>query len=231
MKFKKIIIVTSIILFLLIGGFFLIRSIIKTVVYDPIENNSLGKSTITYRKALVLANYEKLNEVFKKYYPLTLKDSLYLEDISEGSFQNSLRSLDAEEKTTVTAINAARGIYTYPYNEPFLKMHAEQSTLQNFEKDKLTIVNFLDSLATEENNEIIKQSYKDIEYYSLDDKAIKTSSVIGQVQMFFPKEQMIVTVYLFNQNEGKESYKTLEEYKALKTKFIQSIIDSAITTL
>lgn len=216
---------------MLVGGFLLFRSTMQKVLYDPIENNSLGRPILQYRMSLAKISHEKLDSALQKYYPLVLKDGLYLENISQGSFQNNLRPIDADGKTTVTVIKAGRGIYTYPYNEPFLKMHVEQSTEQNFDKDKQTIINYLESLANDQNSrldKVGKETYKGIEYYSVDSQALRTGGTIGISEIFFSKEQMIVTIYFFNQNEGKESYKTLEEYKALKTKFIQAIIDSAI---
>lgn len=207
------------------------RSTMQKVLYDPIENNSLGRPILTYRMSLAKISHEKLDPALQKYYPLVLKDGLYLENISQGSFPNNLRPLDADGKTTVTVVKAGRGIYTYPYNESFLKMHVEQSTEQNFDKDKQTILNYLESLANDTNSrldKVGKETYKGIEYYSVDSKALRTGGTIGISEIFFPKEQMIATIYFFNQNPGKESYKTLQEYKTLKVKFIQTIIDSAI---
>lgn len=227
---KKVFIILGFILVLFIGGFLVFRSVMEKALYDPIENNSLGKPILTYRMSLAKINHQKLDPALQKYYPLVLKDGLYLENISQGSFENNLRPLDAEGKTTVTVIKAGRGIYTYPYNEPFLKMHVEQSTPQNFERDKQTIINYLEGLSNEKDrrlDKVEKQTYKGIEYYSVDSQAVKTGGTIGISEIFFPSEQMIATIYFFNQNEGKESYKTLEEYKALKTKFIQSMIGSA----
>lgn len=232
MSKKKVIIIIVVVvsLVLLVGGYFSVSSVMKRVLYDPIENNSSGKAILTYRISLAKISHDKIEQSLKKYYPLMFKDGLYLENISQVSFRNSLRPLDSDGKIMVTVINAGRGIYTYPYQDPFLKMHVEQSTDQNFEKDKQTIVSYLESLANEESNrsdKFEKETYQDIEYYSVDNKAIKTGGTIGISEIFFPKEQMIVTIYFFNQNEGRESFKTIEEYKVLKTRFIHSMIDSA----
>lgn len=239
----KIIIIIVVTLLVIVGGFFAIRSTMQKVYNAPISDNPVDKNTLSpvekntliYRMSQADIKLGQINPLFKKYYPLILKGNLYLLDsIVELTAKNNLRPLDASGSASVTVIKAARGLYAHPNNDtqyPFLKMHVEQSTQQNFEKDKQTVIRFIEDMPNIPNSSLEKMetgNYKGIEYYFVDTNATKTTGVKGTTEIFFPKDQMIVTIYFLTQPPGKESYKTQEEYKALKTEFIQEIIDSAI---
>lgn len=69
MSKKKIFIILAIVLVLLVGGFLMFRSTMQKVLYDPIENNSLGRPVLQYRMSLAKISHEKLDPALKKYYP------------------------------------------------------------------------------------------------------------------------------------------------------------------
>ena len=66
------------------------------------------------------------------------------------------------------------------------------------------------------------------EYYYRSANNLKYSPNIGMAIVFYPEEQIIITIYFLNQEAKYRSFQTIEEFNILKDNFIKNLIDRKV---
>jgi len=167
-------------------------------------------------------------ENYWNYIPLFLNDGLEWDDANQrekGTDYRIILTLNGEEKISV--VEGFRVMYKYENSEHFVKMHVEQSKSDEYENDKSKLINFIYQRL---NNEIVVQhlTYNNYEYYYRGTNNLPYSPIIGMAIVFYPEEQIIITIYFLNQEAEDRPFQTIEEYNLLKDNFIKNLIDSKV---
>jgi len=167
-------------------------------------------------------------ENYWNYIPLFLNDDLEWDGVNQREKERNYRTiqtLNGEEKISV--VEGFRIMYKYENSEHFVKMHVEQSKSDEYENDKSKLINFIYQRL---NNEIVVQhlTYNNYEYYYRGANNLPYSPIIGMAIVFYPEEQIIITIYFLNQEAKDRSFQTIEEYNILKDNFIKNLIDSKV---
>ena len=167
-------------------------------------------------------------ENYWNYIPLVLNDGLEWDEVNQrekGTDYRTIQTLNGEEKISV--VKGFRVMYKYENSEHFVKMHVEQSKSDEYENDKSKLINFIYQRL---KNEIVVQhlTYNNYEYYYRSANNLMYSPIIGMAIVFYPEEQIIITIYFLNQEAKDRSFQTIEEYNILKDNFIKNLIDTKV---
>ena len=167
-------------------------------------------------------------ENYWNYIPLFLNDGLEWDDVNQrekGTDYRTIQTLNGEEKISV--VEGFRVMYKYKNSEHFVKMQVDQSKSDEYENDKSKLINFIYQRL---NNEIVVQhlTYNNNEYYYRSANNLKYSPNIGMAIVFYPEEQIIITIYFLNQEAENRSFQTIEEFNILKDNFIKNLIDRKV---
>ncbi len=168
---------------------------------------------------------DQISPSFQKYFPDPYPDGLSMMEVGRRDVTHST-SRTVEMKTgekTVTVLDGYRVLYAYPdFDQPFVKIHVEQSSPENFEADKAVVLEQLKGFENETLHvqEIDKAGRK---FYVLNMASFDVG-VRAMALLFVPEEQMIVTMYLLNQE--KSPFKTEEEFLDLEEKFFNGLAES-----
>ena len=185
------------------------------------EAREQGQKDILEKKFPGIENYWN-------YIPLFLNDGLEWDDVNQrekGTDYRTIQTINGVEKISV--VEGFRVMYKYENSNHFAKMHVEQSKSDEYENDKSKLINFIYQRL---NNEIVVQhlTYNNYEYYYRGANNLPNSPIIGMAIVFYPEEQIIITIYFLNQEAKYRSFQTIEEFNILKDNFIKNLIDRKV---
>lgn len=160
------------------------------------------------------------------YIPLILQDGLEYDEIRQTDKKTDFRTITTSKgEEQVSIINGFRIMYKYPNTDYFVKMHVEKSKPEEYENDKLKVIDELSYLS---KGNISKGNYRDYEYYFIENTNLNYSP-ITIVLIFYPDNQIITTIYFLNQKPENRKFQTFEEYTTLKNIFINELIDNKLS--
>ena len=220
-------------------------AIVLVIVGAPLSSNGQNKSYYPdsegwNRKALQ-------GDDFESFFPLTLKDNLYLvspneEGVCEAKrpstpnaafieYRNNagIKLGAAGKERAFKILTARRSFYAHKTLEemPVFKIWAEQVSSEEFPKYKEAVADQLSSFPSS-NTE--KADYKNHEYYidltkDLTPEGLKGKNSIGGAYIFFPEKNVALCMWFFNTR-----YNTPNAYLISKSEIsniVHEIIDSA----
>jgi hypothetical protein len=123
----------------------------------------------------------------------------------------------------VSVIDGYRIMLAYPDTYFFANVKAEQSDPQSYAKDKEKLIRemqWLTSTSKEmETAEPVKITSHGFEGYALNRKTI-LGNTLGMYVLFSDVNQQVLTIYFLNQPAEKRKFQTIEEYRALRDRFL-----------
>jgi hypothetical protein len=185
--------------------------------------------------------------------PVALSNGLKLVDIRnrctgcEPWRLINFRSNDAPAPVRQERVSVQEGVtamYAFPGRPYFANTKIERSIPGRYEQDKAIVTEALTydcarmkarvleyivshpDVREKEGNytEFELGSYKGVEYASCAPTALwQVGGTPGQIQIFIPQDDTIVTAYLLNQQQAK--FRTIEEFQHLRREFIEGYIE------
>ena len=218
---KKILITIGIIIVIIaaVGVYFL-----NYASKFPQTQLTVEQRNVSY-KQIIEKQYPDLKNYWQ-YIPLSFSDGLLWDDVAQSNKDTDFRiiqTLKGEER--VSMIDGFRIMYKYPDTEYFSKMHVEQSKKEEYEKDKIKVINELNFIG--KRLDVNQENYNGYTYYYLGNSDLNVSPV-GMAIVFFPEDQIITTIYFLNQKPEDRKFQTIEEFNLLKDNFIKELIDNKI---
>ena len=177
-------------------------------------------------------------DVLKQYSICSFNDGLKIKDVQRLD-EDLLRSRGVDTKDgrkEVTRIGSFYVLVGYPKMSPFANIRPEQSQLVKdmFESDKNNVVeNLKYIISTSRENESdapIKNTINGFEHYSADRKSL-VGSTLGISVLFNDTDNTITTIYFFNAEPKKRNFQTIEEWKNLRDRFLNSYTQCINTNL
>jgi hypothetical protein len=219
-KQKKIIVfVFAVILFS--PGFLFFKTIFSSNSSTS-EIASFQQKRETFHKQDLEKKYPSI-EGFWPYIPLFFQNGLEWDLVNEWSDSKSFRVImTAKGEEHVSIVAGFRVLYKFPNTDYFSKMHVEKSQSENYETDKQKVIDNLNFVA--KDLRVTHDNKSQFEVYYSGQTSLESAPVLGMALIFFPKDQIITTVYFLNQQPSKRKFQTFEEYEKLKDQFIEEII-------
>ncbi len=123
----------------------------------------------------------------------------------------------------VSLIDGYRIMFAYPDTYFFANVKAEQSDPQSYAKDKETLIRQMQWLPAGskemETPEPIKVTSHGFEGYAVNRRTI-FGDTLGMYTLFFDANQQVLTIYFLNQPAEKRKFKTIEEFRVLRDRFL-----------
>ena len=125
----------------------------------------------------------------------------------------------------VSVLDGYRVMLAYPATPYyFANIKVEQSNERDYPNDKEIVRSQLQySAETEQATKIIYQDktlFNGYESYGIDKGVIDVGGVIGTHVLFSAADHVIITIYFLNQGSENRRYQNIEEYRALREKFL-----------
>jgi hypothetical protein len=138
---------------------------------------------------------------------------------------------------SVSLADGYRVMLAYPSTEFFANVKVELSQDSRYPADKRTVVESVRYLANQSSKEartsvpIDRPAYRGVDVYGVNFPTIDFyiannpptlgGGPIGTYVLFDDFRKMIVTVYFLNQRSGRRQFKTIEEYRTLRDRFLE----------
>jgi hypothetical protein len=133
------------------------------------------------------------------------------------------RPLDVgAEQDSVSVMTGHRIMYGYQdVGYFFANVKIERSDSAHYERDKEVIVRYHKSL----QNEAAYSAWTLNEFtlHANESDSLNRGGVIGMYTGFLDREHLVVTAYLLNQGKMKRRFHTMEEYRALRDRFLNDL--------
>lgn len=180
-------------------------------------------------KMPVFSQTGKKTDVIKQYSICNFTDGLKIRDTRRLD-ADTLRSRAVETKDgekEVTRIESFYVLVGYPKMSPFANIRPERSQLVKdlFESDKKNVVENLRYTIAQSRematDEPAKSSVNGFEVYQIHRKTL-FGSTLGITVMFNDADNTITTIYLFNAEEKKRNFQTVEEWLKLRDNFLNN---------
>lgn len=124
----------------------------------------------------------------------------------------------------VTRIDGYRVLYNNDKNVAFVNLKVERSDKKHYDTDKQRLISHLTYLNAHslemESKELIELDYNGYKIYGLSRGKIETGSNLGTFIMF-PGNDIAVYFYFNNMKPEDRNFKTLEDYKIQRNRFIE----------
>lgn len=208
MKKKTILIISTLgILFILV--LFVFMGIEKSTPKNELEKENVDRGFTLYV-------IEKFNDGLKN-----------VEMIRRNNEITYRTVITEKGKDRVSVADGYRILYAYPNTKPIAKLHIEKSKEGEYKNDKRKLVSHLQHLSRGQKG-IKRDNYRGIEYYSLDSDSF-TKPITGLTLMFFPKDQIIGTVYFLFQESKNSRFQSYQGYMRLRNKFVIQYLDKVMS--
>lgn len=153
----------------------------------------------------------------------------------------------------VSVASGYRAMYAYPDTDYFANVRIEQSVPGSYESDRRKVIDHIMHLHASQSAglaetlrehpdwkaQIDKLKSGGIDYFSFErgdrrgfEYVSHTTNVIGlgggtlsQIQIFVPKDVIIVTAYLLVQAKDKTKFSTIDEFLRLRQQFLEAYLE------
>lgn len=167
-------------------------------------------------------------EPLKSYLSCKFEDDLQVKEINRRSKSaESFRTVEtAEGSKKVSVIDGYRVMFSYPKTPYFFaNVKVEQSSPQDYAKDKETVIEEIKYLPSMKNALVPmvyggKRDLNGYGTYGADREVIDKGGVLGVQVLFSDTEHVIITVYFLNQGREKRRFQNIEEYRVLRDRFL-----------
>ncbi len=163
-------------------------------------------------------------DTLKPYTSCQFEDELKIVQVDQlprGVKSRTVETLSGEKKVSLAA--GYRVMVAYPRTDFFANIKAEKSNPNDYAKDKEAVIENLKWAIAKskemESQEPIKVSYNGFEGYALNRKSL-IGGTLGITVLFSDTEHTILTIYFLNQNPKKRKFETIEDWRALRDKFL-----------
>jgi hypothetical protein len=168
------------------------------------------------------------SEPLKLYVSCKFEDDLQVNEIAHRSKSaESFRTVETVEGTKkVSVIDGYRMMFAYPKTPYFFaNVKVEQSSPQDYAKDKETVIEEMKYLPLIKNALVPmayggKRDFNGYETYGADRAVIDKGGVLGIHVLFSDTDHVIITVYFLNQGREKRKFQNIEEYRELRDRFL-----------
>lgn len=132
----------------------------------------------------------------------------------------------------ITCIDGYRILYNNRKKAPFINMKVELSEKKFYDQDKKNLINNLKYLNTQstsmETKDLIELEFNGYKIYGLNRSSIETGSILGTFVMF-PGKGVTVYFYFNNLRPEYRTYRSIEEYKKQRDKFLDEYTEFLTT--
>lgn len=165
-------------------------------------------------------------ESLKPYLKCEFDDGLYIKETQRRSKSaENFREIKMGDQTKkVSVVDGYRVMFAYEGARYFFaNLKVERSDAEQYAQDKAALIDMLKYYAATEKPKMI---YRDLtlingyESYGLDREIMDHGGVLGNHIIFLDNEHVIITVYFLNQGREARRFKNLEEYYALRDRFL-----------
>jgi len=116
-----------------------------------------------------------------------------------------------------------RVLVTYRQDEPFGNLKVERIPEKEFVNVRANLLNSFDYLSSEPGMDpkIRTQAFNGLTFYGVDRNKLE-GGVLSTYALFREDRNIVVSLYLLNAEPAERKFKTLEEYKAIRDKFLDA---------
>jgi hypothetical protein len=123
----------------------------------------------------------------------------------------------------VSVIDGYRLMFAYPDTHYFANVKVEQSSPQEYDRDKENVISELENYSNSKNSATKiaftgPVNYNDYATYGVERDTIDKVNLIGMYVIFSDTDHVIITAYFTNQKKRK--FQTLDEFKTLREQFL-----------
>ncbi len=126
----------------------------------------------------------------------------------------------------ISRTNSYELLVTYPKTDIFASIRPEQSESSAYEQDKKNAIEglkFTMSTSRElETSEPIEKTNNGFKSYGSVRSTVERYNTIGVYVLFNDTDKTITTIYFFNAKPKKRKFQTIEEWRELRDKFLNS---------
>jgi hypothetical protein len=204
-----------------------------------IIKNSLTITVLLFCTFVVFGqNKTQKTDVLKQYTICNFNDGLKIKNV-ERLDEDSLRSRSVETENgqlEVTRIDSFYVLVGYPKMSPFANIRPERSQLVKdmFESDKKNVIagmKYAISKSKEmETTEPVKSIVNGFDVYQQNRKSLY-GSTLGITTLFNDFDYTITTIYIFNAEEKKRNFQTINELKKLRDNLVENYTKCINTNL
>lgn len=164
-------------------------------------------------------------DALKPYTACQFEDGLEVSQVDQlpkGVKSRTVETLKGERKVSLAA--GYRVLFAYPKTDIFANVKAEQSNPDDYARDKEAVIENLKWAVSKskemETQEPVKVAYNGLEGYAIGRKSL-VGNTLGITLLFDDAEHTIVTVYFLNQRPDHRKFSTVEEWRALRDRFLE----------
>ncbi|MEP6924008.1 MAG: hypothetical protein ABI954_06065 [Pyrinomonadaceae bacterium] len=126
----------------------------------------------------------------------------------------------------VSRTNSYEVLVSYPKTDVFASIRPEQSEPDSYEQDKKNAVESLKYITStsreNESDEPIKATYNSFKSYGSSRNTVERYNTVSIYILFNDTDKTITTIYFFNAKPKKRKFQTIEEWRELRDKFLNS---------
>ncbi len=116
-------------------------------------------------------------------------------------------------------------MYSYPRTYPFASLKAERSDPSKYGEDKQVVMGSLAELARADDNAgLVEFSTQGFSGQTVTKRQLG-GSTLGITQIFSDEDAVIVTVFFLNHAPQNRSFRTYEEFIALRDDFVRGYME------
>jgi hypothetical protein len=134
------------------------------------------------------------------------------------------RSVDTRSGSkSVSLADGYRVMLAYPNTDYFVNLKVEQSQAGMFRWDTATIVESMEWLASQGNGAAVPLEHTQIgglDAYGFTQPSLNGGGVLSLYSLFDNKLEMVITAYVLNQPPQRRKFRTMEEYRTLRDRFL-----------
>lgn len=136
------------------------------------------------------------------------------------------RTVDtASGNRAVSVADGYRVLLAFPATRPFVNLKVERSVTGQYAIDKQTVLDQMQYMADRtpaHTIALMRRTQNGIDVAALDNPAL-TSAVISFYTLFDDAHGIIATAYLLNQAPEQRAFKTIDEYGAMRDRFVRNM--------
>lgn len=188
--------------------------------------NLLGISTLLAGCAS-LGSYSTMQYIetlkgrpLKPYVQCQCIDSLHIVAVNAGN--PNAPKFRVANGDTISVVDGFRVIYAFnALKYPFVRLMAEQSDPTKYESDKAKVTAFIKKSSQEASfTGMFDSTINGFQVIGTERNAIDQGNIIGIYNVFSNVDHAIVTIYFQNQQAEGRVFRSITEFKALRSEFI-----------
>jgi len=124
---------------------------------------------------------------------------------------------------SVEVVDGYRVLMTYDETEPFINMKVEQLGVRSFQKDKQTLIENLEKLASSPGMESNVPEHRPMgifDSYGISRNEL-TGGVLSIYALFNDEDKTVTTIYFLNAEPGERKFQTADAYREIRDRFLK----------